>query len=72
MKVSLWLGPSERHVLRFDDIDIEDIARLMQAVTRHQPVQLSDYQRNILGTWEAGDLRDASAELVRVTRGPLT
>lgn len=68
MKVSLWLGPNDRHLLRFDDLDLEDVARLMQAVGRRQAVQISDYHRNILGTWEAGDLRDASAELSRLMR----
>jgi hypothetical protein len=68
MKVGLWIGPAGCHTLRFDEVDAGDIAHLMRSVGYHQPVQVSDYRRNILGTWQAGELRDA-AELCVLTEG---
>ena len=65
MKVSLWLGPGGLHTLRFDEMDLDDIASLMRAVPYRQKIRLSDFRRNILGTWQAGELRDAAAELAR-------
>ena len=67
MKVSLWLGPGGLHTLRFDETDLDDIAKVMRAVPFRQKVLLSDFNRNILGTWQAGELRDAAAELARLT-----
>jgi len=72
MKVGLWIGLSGSHTLRFDEADINDIASVMRAVSYRQPVQVSDHNRNILGTWRAGELRDAATELSRLTRGRLT
>ena len=65
MKASLWLGPAGQHTLRFDELELDEVARLMQAVTRHQKVQVTDHKRNILGIWQANELRDAAAELAR-------
>jgi hypothetical protein len=67
MKASLWLGPGGLHTLRFDEMDLDDIAKVMRAVPFRQKVQLSDFCRNILGTWQAGELRNAATELARVT-----
>jgi hypothetical protein len=66
MKASLWLLPGGRHTLRFDEIEVSEIARLMQGVSFHLPVQVCDHRRNILGIWQAGELRDAAAELARL------
>ena len=68
MKVSLWLSPVGAHTLRFDDLDLESIARMMIAVPYRQRVQITDSPRNILGVWQAGELREGAAELARVTR----
>lgn len=32
MKVSLWLGPGGRNTLRFDEIELSEIADLMRSV----------------------------------------
>ena len=68
MKVSLWLGPGNRHTLRFDEVELDEIAGLMRFVAYNQRVQVSDLHRNILGQWEARDLRQASAELASLER----
>ena len=67
MKISLWLTPVGGHTLRFDDIDLEGIARLMTAVPYRHRVQINDSRRNILGIWQAGELRQSAAELARIT-----
>ena len=67
MRTSLWLGPAGRHTLRFDDVDLDDIARLMNAIHYRQKVQITDHRRNIVGTWQAGELRGAAVELARYT-----
>ena len=67
MKASLWLGPNGRHTVRFDEVELEEVARLMKAASYRQKVQVCDYGRNILGTWLAGELRDAATELARLT-----
>ena len=59
MKIGLWIGLSGSHTLWFDEVDVDHIASLMRAVSYRQQVQVSDYHRNILGTWHAGELRDA-------------
>ena len=68
MKVSLWFGPRGRHTLRFDEIELAEISSLMQAISARHPVQISDFRRNILGIWRAGELREAADELVRLER----
>jgi len=68
MKVSLWFGPTGRHTLRFDEIELAEIASLMRTISTRHPVQINDFRRNILGTWRAGELRDAAAELARLER----
>ena len=68
MKVSLWLSPVGAHTLRFDDLDLDGIARLMTAVPYRQRVQITDSRRNILGVWQAGELRQSAAELAHLTR----
>ena len=68
MKASLWLMPGGPHTLRFDEIELDEVAALMQAVSRRQKVQVCDRGRNILGVWQAGELRDAAAELARISR----
>ena len=68
MKVSLWLSPVGAHTLRFDDLDLEGIARVMTAVPYRHRVQINDSRRNILGVWQAGELRESAAELARVAR----
>jgi hypothetical protein len=60
-------GPAGCHTLRFDEVNADDIARLMRGVGYRQAVQLTDYLRNILGTWQAGELRHAAAELRRLS-----
>ena len=67
MKVGLWIGPAGCHTLRFDEVDVDDLAVLMRVVSYHQAVQVSDYRRNILGIWQAGELREAAAELRTLT-----
>ena len=68
MKVSLWFGPTGRHTLRFDEIELAEISSLMQAITVRQPVQINDFRRNILGTWRACEVRGAADELDRLER----
>ena len=68
MKVSLWFGPMGRHTLRFDEIELAEISSLMQAISARRPVQINDFRRNILGTWRAGELREAADELARLER----
>ncbi|MDE3075267.1 MAG: hypothetical protein KGJ86_07545 [Chloroflexota bacterium] len=68
MKVSLWLGPGNRHTLRFDEVELDEIAGLMGVAAYNQRVQVSDLHRNILGYWRARDLRQASAELASLER----
>ena len=59
MKASLWLGPGGRHTLRFEEIELEEIATLMRAISCKQRVQVCDPRRNILGIWHAGELCEA-------------
>jgi hypothetical protein len=68
MKVSLWLGPAGLNTLRLDEIEVSEIAGLMRAISFRQKVQVSDHRRNILGMWQAGELREAAAELARLGR----
>ncbi len=68
MKASLWLTPGGPHTLRFDEIELDEIAALMPVVSCRQKVQVCDHRRNILGVWQAGELRDAAAELARISR----
>lgn len=68
MKASLWLMPGGTHTLRFDEIELDQIAALMRVVSFRQKVQVCDSRRNILGVWQAGELRDAAAELARISR----
>ena len=68
MKASLWLMPGGPHMLRFDQIERDEVAALMHAVSCRQKVQVCDSRRNILGVWRAGELRDAAAELARISR----
>ena len=68
MKASLWLMPGGPHTLRFDEIELDEVAALMRAVSHRKKVQVCDSGRNILGVWEAGELRDAAAELARISR----
>jgi hypothetical protein len=63
VKVSLYLGPGARHTLRFDELNLSEIADLMQAIRAGEKVQISDFRRNIIGTWQARELR-AAAELM--------
>jgi len=63
VKVSLCLGPNASHTLRFDEAELDDIVALMRAIPFRQAVRISDFRRNILGTWRAGELRDAVAQL---------
>ena len=63
MKASLWLGPSGFHTLRFDELVLDEVASLVRAIRYRQKVRICDHRRNILGTWEAGELRDAAVEL---------
>ena len=68
MKASLWLAPGGRHTLRFDEIELDQIAAIMRAVSCRQKVQVCDHRRNILGVWQAGELRDAAAGLARISK----
>ena len=68
MKVSLWLGPGGLNTLRFDEMELSEIADLMRSVGYRQKVQVSDHRRNIIGTWQAGELREAATELARWSR----
>jgi hypothetical protein len=67
MKISLSLSPVGAHTLRFDDIDLDGIARLMTAVGYCKRVQINDSRRNILGIWQAGELRQSAVEVARLT-----
>jgi hypothetical protein len=67
LNVSLYLGPGDRHVVRFDELVLDEVATLMRVISSRQKVQVSDYHRNILGIWNAGLLRDAAAELSRIS-----
>jgi hypothetical protein len=67
MKASLWMAPAGLHTLRFDELDLDGFARLMRAVSYRQKVQVCDHRRHILGTWQAGELRDPAAELAWLT-----
>lgn len=68
MKVSLWFGPTGRHTLRFDEIELAEISSLMQAISARQRVQINDFRRNILGIWRVAELREAADELARLER----
>jgi hypothetical protein len=56
------------NTLRFDEIELDEIAGLMRAISYRQKAQVSDHRRNILGIWRASELREGAAELARMVR----